>query len=211
MTRVISKGITAFILMLLLNSTSMKALANDRLNVVVVQKYNAQQLTQQSKDIPVFGWSPERKLTWSDFKGNELNDVTDETAASICHGFGVQTDTAASDASRVVVNVFNVFYPDRSWVRDGGQSSSVLAHEQTHFDICELYTRILRERIANAYLTKANFAVRVKEIYSQVQGEYVREQERYEKETNHGLIVAEQQRWQHDIQVLLATNSYALR
>ena len=211
MTRVIGKGITALLFTLLFGSTSQQVFANDRLNVVVVQKDNAQQIRQRTRDMSVFGWSPERKLTWNDFQGNMLNDVTDETAASICHGFGIQTDTEASGTDKVVVNVFNVFYPDRSWVRDGQQSNSVLGHEQTHFDICELYTRILRQRIADAYLTKSNFSRRIKEIYDQVQAEYVSEQERYESETNHGLIALEQQRWQQNIHAQLSTDKYALR
>jgi hypothetical protein len=211
MTRVIAKGVTALLLTLSLSSAVQQAFANDRLNVTVVQKDNTQVIKQQVKDMSVFGWSPERKLTWSDFKGNTLTGVTDETAASICHGFGIQTDTAASNGQHIVVNVFNVFYPTKSWVRDGEQSSAVLAHEQTHFDICELYTRILKERLAQAYLTRNNFNAAIKQIYTQVQAEYVAVQELYEEQTNHGLIAVEQQRWQNDIQMQLSDSHYALR
>jgi hypothetical protein len=41
----------------------------------------------------------------------------------------------------------------RSWVRASvlARSDQVLAHEQVHFDICELIARRLRQRIAQVY------------------------------------------------------------
>ncbi|RYE25057.1 MAG: hypothetical protein EOP51_05325 [Sphingobacteriales bacterium] len=186
------------------------AQANDRLNVVVVQKENAVE-AKQTQEHGVFGWTANRKLTWSDFRGGMITSATDETAAAICHGFGIQTDSNGGDATHVVINVFNAFYPEKSWVRDGEQNTHVLAHEQCHFDICELYTRILKQRIADAYLTRTNFNVLIKQIYTEVQAEYVGTQERYEEETNHGLVSVEQQRWQNSVQAQLSGDQYALR
>ncbi len=211
MAGVIGKRITALLLTLSLFTVQLKAFEGEKLNVTVVQQANAQEVKKSILDEGVFGWSSERKLTWGDFRGSLNHALGDETAASICHGFGVQTDTAASKGNNVVVNVFNVFYPHKSWVRDGGQSASVLAHEQTHFDICELYTRILKERITQAYLTKGNFNVRIKQIYEEVQAEYIETQEEYERQTNHGLIASEQLRWQNNIQMKLSVSTYALR
>lgn len=146
---------------------------------------------------PEFSWAEERKLTWDDFKGSV--DYTDEhTAAATYCGIGLESKM--NEASQPVsIKVFNRFFPARSWVRPNELKSSILAHEQCHFDICELYTRILKKRLRDATNGKSLTASALESIYQCVQDEYAAFQEQYEDETAHGTITDAQLLWEYKI------------
>ena len=63
-----------------------------------------------------------------------------------------------------------------SWIKDKGDTLS-LKHEQGHFDICEIYARILRRDIRNA----KSFS-EAKAIYDKVATDEEREHNSYDKE-----------------------------
>ena len=56
---------------------------------------------------------------------------------------------------RIKINVFCNFYPQKSWQSKNDATDYILKHEQTHFDISELYKRILKK---NAQM-KLNFLI----------------------------------------------------
>jgi hypothetical protein len=79
-----------------------------------------------------------------------------------------------------------------------------LKHEQIHFDICELYARKLRQKF-----TETNFA-KVKSLdnettkmYTKISSELFKEEEKYDKDTEHGLNSAKQKIWDADIKAKL--------
>lgn len=144
-----------------------------------------------------FAWDPSRRLTWEDFRGPVQSYTVENIAAATYCSIGFETIKAPGNG-QVRVNVFNSFYPTKSWARDVEKNVHVLAHEQCHFDICELYTRKLRERMAGIPVDFSTLD-KLKAIYRQVQKEYETRQEALENETDHGLIYAEQDRWQKSI------------
>lgn len=152
-----------------------------------------------------FSWSPDRKLTWDDFRGPiQLSMHEDVAAATFC-GIGFETNTITSKNNQVKIHVFNNFYPTQSWVRPGQEQSQILAHEQTHFDICELYTRKLRQRLNNITVSVNDLKPKLTAIYQEVQNEYRERQQQYEDETEHGIIPDQQERWQRIINKELAS------
>ena len=80
----------------------------------------------------------------------------------------------------------------------------MLIHEQGHFDLCEIYTRKLRQRIQRARITGSNLKPALRKIYNEVQDEYVRRQEQYEEETEHSLNREGQAKWVRIIERELA-------
>lgn len=141
-----------------------------------------------------FQWSPYRRLTWEDFRGGIRRGVTDRTAAETSCGIAIETSLAtASDKARVYV--FNTFDKQKSWVRPGQDITSVLEHEQGHWDLCELYTRKIQARFNAAHITGGSLKREVSRIYDSGMQEYVERQEQYERETAHGTIASEQKRW----------------
>ena len=141
-----------------------------------------------------FSWSKDRKLTWADFKGPVPARAATRTAAETSAGMGVETNTVTSDNAPKVY-VFNAFETMTSWVRPDHNTMDVLEHEQGHFDICELYTRKMRQRFARANLTVKNLQSVVGEVFQSVQREHAERQQQYEDETSHGIITEAQKRW----------------
>lgn len=146
-----------------------------------------------------FSWTPERRLNWNDFKGPVQGYSSDNVAAATFCSIGFETNTLSSTNNKLKVNVFNTFYTTRSWGREGEKDDRLLAHEQGHFDLCELYTRKLRERMSGVNVNVNTLSSTLKGIYNQLQKEYQDRQELYEEQTDHGLITAEQMRWQNAI------------
>jgi hypothetical protein len=151
-----------------------------------------------------FIWNKNRKLSWNDFRGPVSNARHDDvTAAATFCGFGFETNTVGPN-ERPKVIVYNSFYTNRSWVRPEERKPEVLIHEQGHFDLCEIYTRKLRQRIQTSRITGNNLKAALRRIYNEVQDEYVRCQEQYEEETEHSLNWEGQARWTKIIEHELA-------
>ena len=147
-------------------------------------------------------WSASRPLTVADFMGRpgpseRLAALTtsDIKAGAACRDF-VFTGTVEA-----------TFDPNNSWVRNPAtMSAKLLRHEQVHFDLTEVYARIMRQRMlvfqgkANCAKLQPAFNNFTKAVYS----EWDREQSRYDAETNHGLNAAKQDYWDKQTQVRLA-------
>ncbi len=151
--------------------------------------------------VPIL-WSAARPLTVADFLGRP--GPSDRLASS------TSSDIKANAACRDFVFtgiVQATFDPNTSWVREPKTASAaLLRHEQTHFDITEVYARIMRQKLV-AFSTRVNcnklqpaFNNLTKAVYS----EWDREQNRYDQETNHGLNAVRQAYWEKQTQTKLA-------
>ena len=85
---------------------------------------------------------------------------------------------------------------NNSWAKPEEMNDDVLAHEQGHFDLCELYTRKLRERLSNVNVDVNTLKPVLRSIYDKLQTEYKARQEAYEGETAHGVNLPQQRKWQ---------------
>ena len=141
----------------------------------------------------------EEKLTWKDFeaKPNRQSQFLANTNSGFSYtwGFGMQ-------ASKPIFTyeVHAYFYPEQSWVKKGKETPTLLAHEQLHFDISELYARKMRKWLSAFQPKTINEAkIELKKIHTQVEAERVKMQKAYDKETNHGVLPEEQKRWQKEV------------
>ena len=154
-----------------------------------------------------FNWSENRRLSWEDFKG-PVKAVSEESAAATNCGIGFKTVGGKNGKPEVVV--YNTFYTNRSWVRSDAKIPEILVHEQGHFDLCEIYTRKLRQRMTNFNFDVADVRSALMNIYEQLQNEYELRQQAYETETTHGTNIPVQKKWQQRISQELAVNELAL-
>jgi len=155
-------------------------------------------------------WSATRRLVWPDFKGKPPRDG-DEGARTAYGIFYVWTCHGDTFAFRVTA----AFLPYRSWVkadvlRSGGESARVLRHEQTHFDISELYARHMRKRFAQlsapCKLKDAELAAQARELVEEENAT----QRRYDEETNHSLEIERQLAWEDNVaKTLVSLRRYA--
>jgi hypothetical protein len=133
-----------------------------------------------------FEWSSDRKLTWEDYKGSPSPAQDTNIAATTSCRFGLLAGPS--------VEVTNEFICHQSSVRQGQQKPTLLAHEQLHFDLCEVYARKLRKELA------ANTSVDPREVFIGMYKLYKETQWLYDDETNHGLEPQAQKLWKNKIE-----------
>src|SRR5687768_12026163 len=108
----------------------------------IVALIAAGQAPPPSEDVIV--WSTARRLTWSDFKARPPSGQLGGAISALGFGFVFGCRDGQLHA-RVVAR----FHPNQSWVAyriiSSGLGSRVgLQHEQTHFDLAEVYARRIR-------------------------------------------------------------------
>ena len=174
--------------------------------------------TQSAYDKGLIEWSASRKLTRRDFKGKipsrgpETSNswVAIEANWECREGLGVSTVRA-------------VFDPARSWWKDtipgpwpnldepsllvsqddGGRG--LLAHEQLHFDLTEVWARKVRAQLAGLSATcKTHENIRrMERAVDDLEHELEVEQKRYDKETANGTDSGRQSAWEQKIRKAL--------
>ena len=143
-----------------------------------------------------FQWREHARLSWNDFRGPVTTAAHESAAATFC-SIGYRTSTTTE--GKLAVEVYNTFYANRSWVKEDARLQSILDHEQGHFDLCEIYTRKLRQLAAGIDAATPGAKQQLINLYLQVSAEYEARQQAYEEETTHGTVLAEQKRWQDAI------------
>ncbi|MFK5890822.1 MAG: DUF922 domain-containing protein [Flavobacteriaceae bacterium] len=144
----------------------------------------------------VIPWSKEKKLLWSDFKGTPNDEVF--AYAQTAYKIEIIPSDVLIDEDNNIQDYKNLsiqtnFYTKSSWVTD--KSDYLLAHEQLHFDIAELYARKIRMAFENLKKKKiANFDAYVN-VYKKLWSECRKMQKDYDEKTNHGLKVKENKEW----------------
>lgn len=141
-------------------------------------------------------WNFDVPLQWSDFSGKPDSPDTEFAAATYA---GLELDVAEVNLSgRVTFKVRAVFDSQRSWAHPDRKDDHVLAHEQLHFDITEIYARRL-ERKLNAMQLKVKDKDIAKKLAMQYNEAQMKEQERFDKECVHGLDRRNQEGWRSNV------------
>jgi len=150
-----------------------------------------------SRSVTEFQWKDHGKLSWDDFRG-PVHAANDESAAATHCGIGFRINPA-DQGSKPEVQVYNTFYVNKSWVRSDAKIQSILDHEQGHFDLCEIYTRMLKARMNSFDFNAPNVKNALMNIFNEVNDAYEVRQQQYESETVHGTDFPEQRKWQRAI------------
>ena len=139
---------------------------------------------------PRISWKENVKLKWKDFKGApDLS--TDLDALTDC---GIDMDYKTDAQGNWKITVTNYFDKKLSWAKDTS-SKDLLQHEQLHFDICELYTRIARKRFSVFKKADEKSMQLIKTTGQTTLNEWQKEEVKYDTETNHGLKKDKQKIW----------------
>jgi hypothetical protein len=145
-------------------------------------------------DDHAIAWSA-RRLTWDDFQGSPPTEGSE----------GAMTSYTLYSAWKCRGGVFEFrviagFRPRQSWVKpiilnDAIQRRTILGHEQTHFDLAEVYARAMRQALGEVVnpcrMTDTHLSAIAQRL---AQAEKV-EQSRYDAETKHGLLASQQAAW----------------
>jgi len=141
-------------------------------------------------------WDVNYRLTFDDFRGRGgsdtllfKNDMEFKELGKITKAIIVNTK---ADSKRAEFTINAVMDRSKSWIRYANDTAC-LKHEQGHFDICEIYARLLRKKILEAKsLSDA------KEMYYQVVKDEETEQKLYDRD-NSGLPEGINSYWEEKI------------
>ncbi|HEU4717419.1 MAG TPA: hypothetical protein VFU15_06290, partial [Bacteroidia bacterium] len=140
-------------------------------------------------------WNPARPLTWKDFKGTQ--EKTSPYAA-ITEWTIYFSYLAQKDSLHTQVTCY--FDPAKSKVKhDARKDSLLLRHEQYHFNLAEVYARKFRKALEESAFSFKDANTRAPKLYSQYVSDCKKEQDLYDKETDHSQKTADQKRWEDKI------------
>ncbi|MBW8682953.1 DUF922 domain-containing protein [Chitinophaga rhizophila] len=151
-----------------------------------------------------FPWSADRPLTWADYKGNAASIRERHVGARTSCRFGIKIDTLTTPGQARVI-VTNEFICYQSSAKNDQQKPAILAHEQLHFDLCEVYARSLRKTLSTTPLTPGNVTRISKDAFLETYRLYREQQALYDAETEHGLQTAAQEQWTRKVKDALAS------
>jgi Bacterial protein of unknown function (DUF922) len=156
-------------------------------------------------------WTADRTLTRRDFKGRIPSRSSDASRSWVLIDASWECkDGVGSSQARAV------FDPDRSWWKDSTPNlwrgiddaaaprtrsdgeRALLAHEQLHFDLTEVWARKVRAALADlptACKTREGIN-RMETTIAALEREWQAEQVRYDRETDHGADARRQAAWE---------------
>lgn len=140
-------------------------------------------------------WKATKKLTWADFKGKPIanSNAAALTASGITFGYSVKT--ANNRIIDYTTSVEAHFYPNKSWYKTTNATPYILAHEQLHFDITELYARKFRQQISKLKLNQ-NIKSQLKRLHTAINKALSNTQNKYDEQTHHSINKKAQAQWQ---------------
>jgi hypothetical protein len=155
------------------------------------------QPAEMSADIELLLWNEFYKLQWDDFQGEpdpgSLGDA----------GTAVRIKAAPFLVKKEIKYDIEAFFNrKKSWVRD--KSRSLLAHEQLHFDIAELYARKIRKKVRELQDRGVDNIKTYNAAIHELLLESNNVDAQYDLETLHGALSKKQAAWAQKIKEQLA-------
>ena len=147
---------------------------------------------EEKKDVIV--WQEGKLLTWNDFKGKPAKRFS--AASTHYDTFKNLTDKGKT----AEVEILAVFYINKSWKKLSWINDDVLAHEQKHFDIVELFARKLRKQVMDIkYSSYKDLKTISDSLYDKMDKDMDIYQDKYDDETDASMNGDKQREWNKKI------------
>ncbi|HWY39001.1 MAG TPA: hypothetical protein VNY73_10610 [Bacteroidia bacterium] len=145
-------------------------------------------------DDDVIVWSKNRPLTWNDYKGKPQRRFA---AASTVYSLGRKV---LNENGVLIARIQAYFYCNDSWKKDDWINESVLAHEQKHFDIVELFCRRMRKQVTvMTFIDQKDAEHKVDSLYEIYNAEMDIYQDKYDDESDGSMSSEGQKKWSNKI------------
>ena len=136
-------------------------------------------------------WQNNRKLTWNDYQGKPQHNRF--AAASTV--YSMYRHIYKDPNGNITASIKACFYPKDSW-KGHYIDDALLAHEQKHFDIVELYARKLRKQLMQINVRSEEDAQqKLDSLYKIIDADMDAYQDKYDEETNYSMAHDEQVAW----------------
>lgn len=154
----------------------------------------------QEADSSNIVWTTARPLRWADFQG-PVNLAKADRYAAECVSYWKPIFYKRGDS--LFCRLLTMFDKKESWDTKHRPDSLGLTHEQTHFDITELFARSIRSAL-RLQAHRPSDVLQVVREWSARCGEL---QDQYDRETRHGLDEAKQREWNAYVAGLLGATA----
>ena len=148
---------------------------------------------KQQENEDIIKWSFDYKLDLDDFKNNSKSSKNLVAVSSI----GIEMQEFIFTKHHATTNITSFFDRNNSWTKTA--SNEVLKHEQGHFDIGEIYARILKKSLSLKKFRRKSISDDAINIYNSVFNDNKMWQELYDNETEHGKNQIKQAEWEAKI------------
>jgi hypothetical protein len=140
-------------------------------------------------------WKADRPLTWDDFNG-----MPEKRFAAASTHYDILKHIHKDDDKNATVKIEAVFFRHESWKKKEWINDEVLAHEQKHFDIVELYARKLRKALKETTFKNFNeLEVKLGTLYDKFDKEMDAYQDKYDEESDGSMNGDQQRVWNKKI------------
>ncbi|HWJ90170.1 MAG TPA: DUF922 domain-containing protein [Flavisolibacter sp.] len=149
-------------------------------------------------------WTFTQKLTWDDFQCEPRRGTDAVASTSTSLGIAYQMVNG-----KLTYHITCNFSKIKSWGLM--KTDYILAHEQGHFDITEIFARKLNEALQNYEFNRKTFKRDINEIYQSIVQQKEEYQKTYDEESDHSRNRKMQYEWLEKIDKLLEeTDHYAV-
>lgn len=157
-----------------------------------LQRANAQ--VEESSEEDAVEWKEGRSLSWNDYKLRVFRSNRGQLAiTSVRHSIRGYLNDEIPDFEVKVL-----FIKNDSWTTDK-EDSELLAHEQLHFDIGELFRRKIVKRINGLRRQGEKQKAIYRYVIRKELSEFRNFSKSYDKATRHGNLKDEQEKWERDV------------
>ncbi len=145
-------------------------------------------------------WSETDKLHWSDFNGKAKKNHGPDALTHVVMGYEFET----LGFNHFVFKLNMTFERNKSWVKSDHKNARLLAHEQLHFDIHEIYARkFMMYAHQEGAFDDGDFSKKLERVFNKTFRELKKMQEAYDHETNHSRNREAQAVWDKKVAKLL--------
>jgi hypothetical protein len=142
-------------------------------------------------------WQTDKRLAWDDFLCQPR--IGTDAVASTSTSLGIAYQLEDGELKYHITCYFN---KEKSWGLM--KTDYILAHEQGHFDITEIFARRLNEALQNYQFNRKTFKKDIGQIYQSIVSQKEEYQKTYDAETDHSRSRKIQYDWLERIETLLA-------
>lgn len=157
-------------------------------------------ITTRNEDGEYIPWVDDRRLIWDDYHCAPV--LHTDAVASTSTSLGV---TYQITNGKLAYHITCGFSKSKSWGLL--KTDYILAHEQGHFDITEIFARKLYEALQNYHYNHRTFKNDINNIYQSIVQDKENLQEQYDGETDHSRNHKKQGQWLERIQSMLGESA----